>query len=444
MPLKCGGKGTPTFVRCVPQVQVGAGTPFAEGLTLMRRFALSGLAVCFVLLGTAPAQAAAASVRQVYAPMWMTDFVKQEPCLMTVAAPAAADENCIPWTRRENAAPTLDEATGRLYLGGSDGKLHSISARDGTHVFRVDLPGFLQSKPTLSQSALYFGTSEGRVLRVAASDGEIGWNVQVDAEVLEPVVVHEETIYAVTGLETIYAIDKNNGEIRWLQKHPLPTGITLRGQAKPLVVKQPKSEGMQTSVYVGHSDGQLSVLDGETGQVLDVLSLAAGEGFLDVDADPILHGGQIIAASHGQGVFAIHAADMRSAWRYDEPGIVRLASGGPQRVIAAGAGKVIGLDSRTGEERWRFTFPKGAPTRPVVKGGRVHIGSDRGALYILDAYSGEPLQYFGSSLGFAAEPELHADGLFVVSVPGTLFALSNAHPGNIAPRALPRRPKLNP
>lgn len=410
----------------------------------MRRCAVSGLAISCVLLTAVSSWAAPASVRQVYAPMWMRDFVAQEPCLMTVAAPAAADENCIPWTRRENAAPALDEASGRLFLGGSDGKLHSISARDGTHVYRVDLPGFLQSRPTLSDEALYFGTTEGRVLRLAKLDGRTEWQVQVDAEVLESVVLHNDTIYAVTGLETVYAIDKDSGTIRWMQKHPLPTGITLRGQAKPLVVEQQRAEGMQTSVYVGHSDGQLSILDGETGQVMDALSLAGGEGFLDVDADPVLHSGLVVAASHGQGVFAINPSDLRSVWRYDEPGIVRLASGGPQRIIAAGAGKVIGLDASSGEERWRFTFPKGAPTRPVVKGGRVHIGSDRGALYILDAYSGTPLQYFGSSLGFAAAPELHADGLFAVSVPGTLFALSNAHPGNIAPRSAPRRLKLAP
>jgi hypothetical protein len=50
---------------------------------------------------------------------------------------------------------------------------------------------------------------------------------------------------------------------------------------------------------VGHADGQLHVLDDENGNILDTFSLAGGEGFLDVDADPILCGGHVVAASHG-------------------------------------------------------------------------------------------------------------------------------------------------
>lgn len=412
-------------------------------MELMQLLNRHGLAACLLLIPTL-SWAAPAAVQQVYAPLWMVDFVQQEPCLLTVAAPATASENCISWTRREDASPAFDPAAGALFLGGSNGKIHRISARDGTEKYAVSVPGRLRSKPTLADGALFFGTTDARVLRMAQEDGAVTWNVQVDAEVIEPVVVHGDMLFAITGLETVYAIAKDSGEIRWLQKHPLPTGITLRGQAKPLVLERETAAGLQTQVYVGHADGQLTVLNGDNGQVLDAVSLAGGDGFLDVDADPLVHGERIIAASHGQGVFAIELADLRSAWRFDEEGIVRLAAGGPNRIIAAGAGKVIGLDAKTGAERWRFTFPKGAPTRPVVRGGRVHIGSDRGSLYILDLSTGKPLQYFGSSLGFAATPELHGDVLFAVSTPGTLFALSNAHRGNIAPRTSARPLKLAP
>jgi outer membrane protein assembly factor BamB len=98
-------------------------------------------------------------------------------------------------------------------------------------------------------------------------------------------------------------------------------------------------------------------------------------------------------------------------------------------VVAAGPGKILGLDATDGKVLWRFTFSKGAPTRIAVKGGRVHVASDRGSLFVLDLSSGRPLQYFGSGLGFAADLELWNDMLFATTTAGVVMALSNAFPG---------------
>ena len=103
-------------------------------------------------------------------------------------------------------------------------------------------------------------------------------------------------------------------------------------------------------------------------------------------------------------------------------------------LVAAGAGKAIGLDAETGQIRWRFTWAKGAPTRIVVQGGRVHFGSDRGAVYVLDLFSGRPLQYAGSGTGTAADLSLWHDMMFVTSTAGSVTALSNAWAGGVYAR----------
>lgn len=378
--------------------------------------------------------AAAPSARQVYAPVWMTDVLRREPCLFTVAQPAARAESCIPWTRRETASPAFHAPTGIVILGGHDEQLHGVSGIDGGLLYREPLQGDLVTQPVLEGDSAYFGTTEAHLYRSDVTTGELRWETPVDAEVIEPVVVYDDTVYAITGLETVYAVDRTSGEVRWAQKHPLPGGITLRGQARPLLAEVRVNGEPQLRLYVGHATGRLTVLDAQSGRPIDEITLATGETFIDVDADPLLHEGRLIAASHGSGVFALDPVKLEPLWRFEEKGIVRLGSGGSRRIIAAGAGKVIGLDAETGKERWRFTFPRGAPTRPVTKGGRVHVGSDRGALYVLDLFSGEPLQYFGSGLGFATTPELYADMLFVVSTPGRLFALSNAFAGKVQRR----------
>lgn len=394
----------------------------------MRRLVpvLATALVAVVVAGATP------SARQVYAPLWMTDLLERGPCLFSIATPPAEEENCVPWTRRETAGPAFHSASGIVVVGGTDGFLHGVAARDGRVLYKQPLPGDLVAKPALSGDSAYFGTTEARAIRADVTSGRIRWDVPVDAEVTETPVVHQDTVYLVTGVETVYALDRATGELKWAQKHPMPAGITLRGQARPLLAEVPvEGGGTQLRLYVGHATGKLTVLDAETGRPLDELTLAVGETFLDVDADPLLHEGKLVAASAASGVFAIDPVSQKPLWKLEEEGIVRLASGGRYRIVAAGAGKVIGLDAATGKERWRFTFERGAPTQPIVKGGRVHIGSDRGAIYVLDLFSGEPLQYFGSGLGFAAPPELWGDMLFAVSTPGTLFALSNAFEGKV-------------
>ncbi len=402
-------------------------------MTASRKSRRNALAASLAAALVLPAAALAVSpqVRQIYAPLWFDDVIELGPCLFTIALPASFEERCIPWTRRETAGAAFHAATGIVVVGGSDGQLHGLSGVDGKTLYEVSLPGKLVARPTLVDDAAFFGTADAHVLRTDVTSGRVRWDVSVDAEVLEPVTVFEDLVIAITGLDTVYAFDRKTGESRWVHKHPLPTGITLRGQAKPLAVRLPTPQGTQARVYVGHASGRLTVLEADTGRVLDEWGLAtAGEDtFPDIDADPLLHGDTLVVASHATGVFGLDPLTGATRWKLEEKGVVRLASGGPNLIVAAGPGKVLGVQTSSGTVRWRFSYERGAPTRPVVKGGRVHIASDRGPLYVLDLASGEPLQYFGSGLGFAADLELDGDMMFAVSTAGRLYALSNAFAG---------------
>jgi outer membrane protein assembly factor BamB len=377
-----------------------------------------------VLAGRGPA-----SARQVYGLMWMKQIGEWGPCLLTIALPAKEKERCLSWTRRESAGPAFHPQSGMIVVGSSDGNLYGVSVQDGKKVYTVGLPGALVSKPVLSGPRAFFGTNDGHVLRTDVTSGRVSWNVLVDAEVTEPIVVHDETILVVTGLDSVYALDRNTGETRWAHKTPLPQGITIRGQSRPFPAIFHHDEELVTRIFVGHASGVLVALDPLTGSVLYQKDLARAEAFNDIDADIVMQNGNLIVASQSTGIYALDPTNLTERWKMNEPGIVRLASAGNYMAVAAGAGNVIGFNTLTGAVRWRFTFEKGAPTRIVVKGGRAHVGSDRGPLYVLDLFTGEPLQYYGSALGIAADLEASGDLLFLSSAAGRLYALSNAFGG---------------
>jgi len=385
------------------------------------------LGATLVVVG-APALALTAG--QIYGPLFHAQIIGYGPCLFSLfSLPATREEHCLPWTRRESSGPAFHVPSGLVLVGGSDARLHALSAKDGSAVYSVPLTGAAVARPTLAGPHVFFGTDDGHVMRADITSGRQGWDVTVDAEVIEPVVVDGDDVLVMTGLDTLYAFDRRDGTSRWVHKQSLPRGITLRGQAKPLVVSLKSGDVTVERVFVGHASGALVSLDRETGQVLASVELGRAEAFNDIDADPVFQAGHVIAASHSGGIFALDPLALTQAWHLDEKGIVRLAAAGKHMAVAASAGTVLGIDAVRGAVRWRFTFERGAPTRIVVKGGRVHVGSDRGSLYILDLFTGEPLQYYGSGLGIAADPELVGDMLFVVSTAGELHALSNAFAG---------------
>ncbi|MCP4502741.1 MAG: PQQ-binding-like beta-propeller repeat protein [Deltaproteobacteria bacterium] len=374
------------------------------------------------------------TARKVYGPLWFKETVRTGPCLLTVALPAKKDEGCTSFSRRESAGVAFHAPSGFLLVGGSDHQLHGMSAKNGEMRYKAKLPGALIARPTLSGNHAFFGTNEAHVLKTDITSGRIRWDITVDAEVIEPVRVHQGVVYVVTGLDTVYAFDAETGKGMWVQKHALPTGITLRGQARPLVVDvedgaASSDEKEAPRVFIGHADGKMSVVDGITGRIVHQMELGKAEAFNDVDADPVHFKGTVFAASQNTGVFAIKADNFAVRWQNEERGIVRLATGGGRLVVGAGAGKIVAFDALTGKSRWRFTFKKGAPTRISVKGGRVHVASDRGSIYVLDLVSGEPLQYYGTGLGFAGDLEVQSDMLFAVSTAGHVHALSNAFAG---------------
>lgn len=397
---------------------------------LVKRWAAAGaVALLAPLVG-----AASPAARQVFAPVWRAHAVEGGPCVLSAVSVPQDQEGCVSWTRREPAGPAVHAALDLVIVGGSDRRLRALSTLDGSRRWSVKTPGAVLATPTVVKDAVYVGTDDGHVLRADATSGRTRWDVTVDAEVREPLVVDDDLVLVVTGADTLYALRRDTGAPAWSHKHPLPRGITLRGRAKPLVATVQTAEGPKKRVFVGHASGRLTVLDRTTGAVVDEVDISSDDTFGDLDADPLEQRGRVVVASQTRGVVALDARSLAEVWRTPEPGIVRLARGGPHLVVAAGPGKVLGLDARTGDVRWRFTFAKGAPSRMVVQGGRVHVGSDRGSFYVLDLLSGRPLQYIGGGLGFAADPALWNDMLVLTTASGDLLAASSAFRGLVQAR----------
>jgi outer membrane protein assembly factor BamB len=338
------------------------------------------------------------------------------------------------WNPREMAAPVMDPATGLVLVGTSDRSFYGVSARTGAVVWRKSLRGRVSSTPVLDGEDVLFGADDGGIYGLRKGNGFERFRYQADSEVTAPIRVSGSRIYAHTALDTVVCLERGTGRWLWQARHPLPTGISLLGESAPAagMVLRPGDTPLDL-VFTGHADGQVTALDATDGHEVWSTTVGMGEDFLDVDADLQYDAGTLyVAAFHG-GVRALDPLSGETLWTSAVEGVNRMALTA-RALVLAGPRQVVAVSRSDGKVRWRFSFPSGNASTPVVHRGRVLVSSDRGAVYVLSFSDGRPLQYYGGRPGFTSAPAVWGDMLFLLSNGGTLHALSDGFGGIMAAR----------
>lgn len=120
----------------------------------------------------------------------------------------------------------------------------------------------------------------------------------------------------------------------------------------------------------------------------------------------------------------------------DAPGAERRAEAGPVGMVLSDWASFRGDLALTGvaEARipdepvllWSHATGGAIVSSPVVKDGRVYVGSDDGGLYCLDVHTGERLWVFETELLIEAPPLVHAGGVYVGSHDFWFYAVDAA------------------
>jgi outer membrane protein assembly factor BamB len=152
---------------------------------------------------------------------------------------------------------------GRLYTqfaNGADAFVASLSARDGSELWRVRTgPNFKnnygngpRATPTLDGGVVYALDSSGNLVAVAASDGTVVWKLDLSKEhgakpprwglSGSPLIEGDLVIVNTGGNEgrSVLALDKKTGELRWSARddkagYAAPVAMTLAGVRQLLV-----------------------------------------------------------------------------------------------------------------------------------------------------------------------------------------------------------------
>lgn len=174
-------------------------------------------------------------------------------------------------------------------------------------------------------------------------------------------------------------------------------------------------------VYVVSIDGRVVLLDAMTGEKRGRKALRS-----DVLATPALRDVRLFIATTGRKRRFWTAMDLREGkilWRVEGGGVSSPLVAGGQVIVGSDRGEVVALDERTGEEIWRFKTEGPVRSAPAFSAGDVYVGCDGDRVYRLNGETGVLLwerDVNGSVYGAVAVSE---EGVYVVTTSGWLYRL---------------------
>jgi len=325
--------------------------------------------------------------------------------------------------------PAISTRHGLVIVGTGEGVVRAVSLALGRPVWAYTHGAPFEASPTVVDGPngvemVVIASRDGRLLALSSADGKLLWKVELGAESRAVAVAAGDLLLVATAANRIAALEISSGKPVWNAGRPGPTGLTVVGHARPLVVGD--------TVIGAFSDGYVEAYARKDGtrRWSRPLSLR-GADFVDADADPVGKGGRVFVASYSDGVYALDLKTGEPAWNRPAPAVKSLALIGDTLVAGSGDGWVWGLAADDGTPRYRTRVSHGLVTRMEAARGLVAFGGGDAGLVVLDGRTGRPLQASNYGSRMHGDPVWVRDDLVLLSSFGYLYCFGYGHRGRV-------------
>ncbi len=283
--------------------------------------------------------------------------------------------------------PVVGES--QIFAAEPGGKVYALEAITGNLVWQVDSKIELSAGVGIGHDVVVVASAEGQLLALNPSDGSLLWQSRVDAEVLTSPIVADEHIIVRAGNGQVIGVDKNSGTVRWRLRNNVPS-LSVRGLSMPVQVDE--------LVVVGYASGHLSGIDIESGQELWKTPISRPGGsnqidrLIDIDADPLIAGGQLFVAAYQDKVYAISLIAQKVQWRMPRSTLRNLSVSESELLMTLDNGVVVALDQNSGSEVWNQArlMGRGVTNPTAIPGSKFcAVGDYQGYVHVMDVNTGE-------------------------------------------------------
>jgi outer membrane protein assembly factor BamB len=227
----------------------------------------------------------------------------------------------------------------------------------------------------------------------------------------------------------IYSLSEANGKTNWSQPASLEIAGVF-GSAAPAIG--------QGTVVAGFSSGELNAYRYENGRqvwqdTLQRTSIRTSVSSLtDIDADPVIDGGQVIALGQGGRMVALELTTGQRMWELNIAGISTPWVAGDWVFVVTDDGKLVCIARQTGRLRWINQLPQFERAKakkgqidysgPVLAGNRLIVAGSNGVIVNVDPATGSFQSQTRVRSGISLPPVVAGSTLYVLDDNATLYA----------------------
>jgi len=337
-------------------------------------------------------------------------------------------------TARLAAAPIY--SGGRIYTIDTLGSVRAFDSRNGAQLWASQTPTEKGGTASLYGGGIAF--DKGRIYAtnglgfVAALDernGGIIWKVRPGGPLRGSPTVANDSVYVMSQDNQVYSLKESDGSTNWSNAASLEIAGVF-GSASPAVG--------QGTVVSGFSSGELNAYRYENGRMVwqDALqrtSIRTSVSSLsDIDADPVIDSGQVIAVGQGGRMVALDLITGQRQWELNIAGISTPWVAGDWIFVVTDQAKLICVARQNGHIRWINQLPQFAKAKskkgeidysgPVLAGGRLIITGSNGALIYVDPTTGAFQSQTNIGAGVSLSPVVAEQTLYILDDRGRLHA----------------------
>jgi outer membrane protein assembly factor BamB len=330
-------------------------------------------------------------------------------------------------TARLAAEPIV--AGNRLFSIDTLGVVRAFDARTGAQLWSSPTP--IEKKQNeaeiyggglaYDQGRIYATNGLGFVVAMDEGKGRILWKVRPGGPLRGAPSVGNGSVYVMSQDDQIYSLKEDDGSTSWSEPASLEVAGVF-GSASPAIG--------QGTVVAGFSSGELNAYRYENGRQvwgdqLQRTSIRTSVSTLnDVDADPVIDNGQVVAIGAGGRMVALDLITGQREWEINAAGISTPWLAGDWIFVVTDDAKLLCVYRQNGHIRWitqlqQFKKPKSKKGQieysgPVLAGGRLIVTGSNGALVYVDPMSGRFLSQMNLGAPVSLSPIVANSTLYIL------------------------------
>jgi outer membrane protein assembly factor BamB len=298
------------------------------------------------------------------------------------------------------AAPIV--ADGRVYVIDALGTVRAFNGRTGATLWQSQTPTERGNEGALfgggiayADGRIFASNGLGYVAALNAQNGKMVWRSRPGGPLRGAPTVSNGAVYVMSQDNQIFSLKEADGATNWSQAATLQIAAIF-GAASPAVA--------QGTIVAGFSSGELNAYRYENGRqvwqdALERTSISTSVSSLsDVDADPVIDNGQVLAIGAGGRMVALDLVSGQRLWELNVSGLSTPYVAGDWVYAVTEDDKLLCIYRQNGHIRWISQLPHYANSKkkkgdagysgPVLAGGRLIVTGSTGAVIQVDPATG--------------------------------------------------------